>query len=81
VWLAATFIAMLLLAYGKRVMGKQLGNVVLMTEGHVTLIDAYLAGSVLIGLNLNALFGLWWADLLASLVIVYFGMREGIHTW
>ena len=40
VWLAATFIAMLF-TYGKRVTGKQLGNVVLMTEGHVTLIDAY----------------------------------------
>jgi divalent metal cation (Fe/Co/Zn/Cd) transporter len=79
VWLAATFIAMLLLAYGKRVTGKQLGNVVLLTEGHVTLIDAYLAGSVLIGLILNALFGLWWADLLASLVIVYYGLREGLH--
>jgi divalent metal cation (Fe/Co/Zn/Cd) transporter len=80
-WLAATFIAMLLLAYGKRVTGKQLGNVVLMTEGHVTLIDAYLAGAVLIGLILNALFGWWWADPLASLVIVYYGIREGIHAW
>jgi divalent metal cation (Fe/Co/Zn/Cd) transporter len=79
VWLAATFIAMLLLAYGKRETGKQLGNVVLMTEGHVTLIDGYLAGSVLIGLILNALFGLWWADLLASLVIVYYGIRKGLH--
>lgn len=80
-WLAATVIAMLLLAYGKRVTGKQLGNVVLMTEGHVTLIDAYLAGAVLIGLILNALFGRWWADPLASLVIVYYGIREGMHAW
>jgi divalent metal cation (Fe/Co/Zn/Cd) transporter len=81
VWLAATFMAMLFLAYGKRVMGKQLGNVVLMTEGHVTLIDAYLAGAVLIGLILNALFDWWWADPLASLVIVYYGIKEGIHAW
>ncbi|MGZ3627157.1 MAG: cation transporter [Ktedonobacteraceae bacterium] len=81
VWLAATFIVMLLLAYGKHVTGKQLSNVVLMTEGHVTLIDAYLAGAVLIGLSLNALFGWWWADPLASLVIVYYGIREGIHAW
>ncbi len=80
-WLAATFIAMLLLAYGKRVTGKQLGNVVLTTEGHVTLIDAYLAGAVLIGLILNALFGWWWADPLASLVIVYYGIKEGVHAW
>jgi hypothetical protein len=68
-------------ADGKCVTGKQLGNVILMTEGHVTLIVAYLAGAVLIGLILNALFGLWWADLLASLVIVYYGMREGMHAW
>ena len=81
VWLAATFIAMLMLAYGKRVTGKQLGNVVLTTEGHVTLIDAYLAGAVLIGLFLNALFGWWWADPLSSLVIVYYGIREGMHAW
>ncbi len=81
VWLTATFVAMLLLAYGKHVTGKQLGNVVLMTEGHVTLIDAYLAGAVLTGLILNALFGWWWADPLASLVIVYYGIREGIHAW
>jgi len=80
-WLAATFIAMLCLAYGKRVTGKQLGNAVLTTEGHVTLIDAYLAGAVLIGLILNALFGWWWADPLASLVIVYYGIREGMHAW
>jgi divalent metal cation (Fe/Co/Zn/Cd) transporter len=81
VWLAVTFVAMLLLASGKRVTGKQLGNHVLMTEGNVTLIDAYLAGAVLIGLVANALFGWWWADPLASLVIVYYGFKEGIHAW
>jgi divalent metal cation (Fe/Co/Zn/Cd) transporter len=79
VWLAATFVAMLLLAFGKRVTGRQLKNDVLLTEGKVTLVDAYLAGAVLVGLVLNALFGWWWADPLASLVIVYYGIREGIH--
>ncbi|HEY8293045.1 MAG TPA: hypothetical protein VIG44_11180, partial [Thermomicrobiales bacterium] len=61
-WLAATLVAMLLLAAGKRATGTQLGNTVLMTEAHVTLIDAYLAGAVLTGLLLNALLGWWWAD-------------------
>ena len=70
---------MLLLAFGKRVTGRQLKNDVLLTEGKVTLVDAYLAGAVLAGLVLNALFGWWWADPLASLVIVYYGIREGIH--
>ncbi len=27
----------------------------------------------------NALFGWWWADSLASLVIVYYGIGEGLH--
>lgn len=78
-WTAVTFIAMLLLASGKRITGRQLKNEVLLTEGRVTLVDAYLAGAVLLGLVLNALFGWWWADPLASLVIVYYGIREAIH--
>jgi len=79
VWIAATFLTMLLLAFGKRTTGQQLKNEVLLTEGRVTLVDAYLAGAVLVGLLLNALFGWWWADPLASLVIVYYGIREAIH--
>jgi divalent metal cation (Fe/Co/Zn/Cd) transporter len=79
VWIAVTFIAMLLLAFGKRVTGQQLKNEVLLTEGRVTLVDAYLAGAVLVGLILNAIFAWWWADPLASLVIVYYGIREAIH--
>jgi divalent metal cation (Fe/Co/Zn/Cd) transporter len=78
-WLAATLIAMLLLAYGKRVTGAALGNPVLSTEAHVTLIDALLAAAVFVGLILNALLGWWWADPLAGLVIVYYGAREGIE--
>jgi divalent metal cation (Fe/Co/Zn/Cd) transporter len=79
IWIAATFIAMLLLAFGKRIIGRQLHNEVLLTEGRVTLVDAYLAGAVLLGLLLNALFGWWWADPLAALVIVYYGIREARH--
>jgi divalent metal cation (Fe/Co/Zn/Cd) transporter len=79
VWIAATFIAMVLLAFSKRKTGQQLQNEVLLTEGRVTLVDAYLAGAVLVGLVLNALFGWWWTDPLASLVIVYYGIREATH--
>lgn len=80
-WLAATLIAMLLLAWGKYRTGKDLNNAVLLTEGHVTLVDAYLAAAVLVGLVLNSLFGWWWADPVAGLVIVYYGLREGWHAW
>lgn len=80
-WLAVTLVAMLSLAYGKRVTGRALGNPVLTTEGHVTLIDALLAAVVLLGLALNALLGWWLADPLAGLVIVYYALREGRHAW
>ncbi len=77
-WLGATFVAMLLLARGKRVTGAALGNAVLSTEGRVTLIDAVLAGAVLVGLVLNAALGWWFADPLAGLVVVYYAVREGL---
>ena len=72
-------VAMLLLALGKRLTGQRLQNEVLLTEGRVTLVDAYLAGAVLVGLVLNALFGWWWADPMAALVIMYYGTREALH--
>ena len=80
-WLAATLIAMLLLAWGKYQTGKKLNNAVLLTEGRVTLVDAYLAASVLVGVLLNSLWGLWWADPLAALIVVYYGFRESLHAW
>lgn len=80
-WLAATLVAMLLLAQGKRITGRQLGNPVLSTEARVTLIDAALAAAVLVGLTLNALLGWWWADPLAGLVIVYYSLTEGWTAW
>lgn len=77
-WLAATLVVMLLLSWGKLVTGRRLGNTVLLTEARVTLIDGLLAGAVLVGLALNATLGWWWADPLAALVIVYYGVREGV---
>jgi divalent metal cation (Fe/Co/Zn/Cd) transporter len=81
VWLAATVIAMLLLARGKHVTGRRLNNPVLATEARVTLIDGILAATVLVGLVLNAVAGYWWADPLAGLVIVYYGLHEGRAAW
>jgi len=77
VWIAITCAAMLGLAFGKARIGAALKNPVLMTEGRVTLVDAYLAGAVLLGLLLNAASGWWWADPLAGLVIVVYGVKEG----
>jgi len=75
-WTAATCLVMLVLAAAKAQTGRALGNRTLQTESRVTLIDAYLAAAVFLGLLLNAALGWWWADPLAGLVIVYYGMRE-----
>jgi divalent metal cation (Fe/Co/Zn/Cd) transporter len=76
-WLAATVVAMLGLAAAKARTGIALENPVLRTEAIVTLVDAYLAAAVLVGLVLNAVLGWWWADPFAGLVIVVYGGREG----
>jgi len=81
VWLGITFVAMLGLAYGKHKVGAKVQNPVLLTEGNVTLVDAYLAGAVLIGISLNAAIGWWWADPIAGLVIVFYGIKESRHAW
>ena len=78
-WTAVTALCMFALATLKTRTGKALGNRVLRTEGHVTMIDGLLAVAVLLGVLLNTLFGWWWADPLAGLVIVYYAVREAIE--
>jgi divalent metal cation (Fe/Co/Zn/Cd) transporter len=77
-WLIVTVIAMLLLAWGKLIVGRQLANPVISAEARVTLVDGYLAAAVLLGLILNAALGWWWADPLA-IVLVYYGIKEGLE--
>lgn len=76
VWTAATAVAMFVLAAGKARTGAALDNVVLRTEGRVTLVDGILATAVLLGLVLNAAIGWWWADPAAGYVLIYYGARE-----
>ena len=81
VWLPVTIGAMLTRAAGKRHAGHRLGNAVLLAEERVTVIDGALAGTVLIGVVLNAAAGWWWADAVSALAILVFGLREARHPW
>jgi hypothetical protein len=42
---------------------------------------AYLSIALLIGLGANALFGLWWMDPAAALVIAAVALKEGHESW
>lgn len=79
VWLSFTIIVMFVLSIIKGRIGNKINNRVLIAEAKVTRIDAYLASATLLGVALNWMFGLWWADPLAGLVIVYYGFKEGWH--
>lgn len=75
-WTAVTFAVMVALAVAKRRTRAALGNTVLLTESRVTLIDAWLAAAVLLGLSLNVA-GVVWADPAAGFVIVGYAAKEG----
>lgn len=79
IWLFMTALVMFGLAYGKSKIGHALNNPVLLKEGKVTLVDGFLAVSVLTGIVLNGLFGWWWADPLSCMILVYYGLKEGFQ--
>ena len=70
---------MLWLARAKRRTGEALESRALIADSQQTFACWYLSATTLAGLALNAVFGLWWADPLAALVIVVFLAREGIE--
>jgi len=76
IWTAVTAAVMFALAAGKARTGAALGNLVLQTEGRVTLIDGILATAVLAGLVLNTALGWWQADPAAGYVLVFYAARE-----
>jgi divalent metal cation (Fe/Co/Zn/Cd) transporter len=78
---AVTAPTMPLLARAKRRVGHALGSAATVGEGGQNMICAYLSIALLVGLLANALFGWWWADPLAALVIGGVAAREGIESW
>jgi divalent metal cation (Fe/Co/Zn/Cd) transporter len=78
---AVTAPTMPLLARAKGRVGNALGSAATVKEGVQNMICAYLSVALLVGLLANALFGLWWADPLAALVIAGLAAREGRESW
>lgn len=72
---------MIPLARMKRDVGQRLGNRTVIADSAETRLSNYLSVSVLIGLGLNALFGWWWADPIAALIIAGVAVNEGREAW
>jgi len=77
----SSLIGMPILGYAKRRLADTLGSVATRGEGTQNLLCAYLAAAVLVGLIGNALFGLWWLDPAAALVVAGVAVKEGVGSW
>ena len=78
---AVSVIVMPFLSFAERRAGRELGSATAVADSKQTLICTYLSAAVLMGLILNTLFGWWWADAIAGLVIAGFAVREGLEAW
>lgn len=67
-----------LLTRAKRKVAREIGCGSMTADAKQTELCAYLSAILLGGLLLNALWGLWWADPVAGLVMVPIITKEGI---
>jgi divalent metal cation (Fe/Co/Zn/Cd) transporter len=72
-----SLIVMPLLARAKRRVAARLDSQALAADARQTDLCAWLSAILLGGLGLNALFGWWWADPVAALIMVPIIVREG----
>jgi divalent metal cation (Fe/Co/Zn/Cd) transporter len=68
---------MLLLWRDKLRVAKRIGSAALKAGAACSVTCPYMSYALLAGLLLNKFLGLWWADSLAALALVYFIVREG----
>jgi len=76
-----SLIVMPLLARAKRRVAADIGSRALVADSRQTDLCAYLSAILLVGLALNALFGWWWADPVAALIMTPIIAREGVEAW
>ncbi|HMA62198.1 MAG TPA: cation transporter [bacterium] len=76
-----SLIIMPILALRKIKVGKQINSRALVADAKETIACAFLSAALLLGLGLNYLFGLWQADPIVGIIIVFFLFREGWESW
>ncbi len=75
-----SIIVMPVLFYMKYQTGKSVRSKSLVADSKQTLACMFMSVALLVGLGLNYLYGLWWADPVVGLIIVAFLIREGYAT-
>ncbi len=78
---AVSLVVMPLLAVAKRQTGRSLGAATVVADSAQTWLCASLSAVLLVGLGANAVFGWWWADPMAGLIIAAVATREGVEAW
>ena len=76
-----SLVVMPLLSRAKRRVGRGLASRAMHADAKQTEFCTYLSAILLGGLVLNSVWGLWWADPVAALVMVPIIMKEGIDGW
>jgi divalent metal cation (Fe/Co/Zn/Cd) transporter len=76
-----TLLTMPPLAAAKGRVAKALHSAAVGSEGRQNMLCAYLSAALLLGLGANALFGWWWADPIAALVVAAVAVNEGREAW
>lgn len=80
-WLGVSYFVMWALSSKKRRIGHSLQNQLFIHVSDMNRVDAFLAVVVAAGLLLSAICKFFWADPLASLVLVGYMCEEGIAAW
>jgi divalent metal cation (Fe/Co/Zn/Cd) transporter len=78
---ATSLVVMPALSTAQRRAGRQLDSASAVADSKQTLLCTYLSAVLLVGLGLNSLYGFWWADPAAGLVIAVIAVKEGISAW
>jgi len=77
----AALIVMPYLAYEKKRIARDIQSAALVEDATASITCAYMAGTVLLGLLLNTLFGWWWAEDVAGLVFLFWLGRETLEAF
>ncbi|MFG3420330.1 cation transporter [Micromonospora sp. NPDC049460] len=78
---ALSLVVMPVLSAVQRRAGRELGSASAVADSKQTLLCTYLSAVLLVGLAANSLFGWWWADPVAALVIAAVAVKEGREAW